>query len=1051
MKTVYPATIALFIISMVFTAQKAGSAEMNDWENPAVFNINKEEPHTTLIPYDGSKSAMTGNRFKSPYLKLLNGDWKFNWVRKPEDRPKDFFTSGYDDSEWSTIQVPGSWQLQGFGIPIYVNVRYPFKPDPPHIPHEYNPVGSYRTGFTVPGDWDGRRVFLLFEGVKSAFYLWINGEKVGYSQGSMTPAEFDITNFIRPGKNLLAAEVYRWSDGSYLECQDFWRLSGIYRDVYLFSTPQVHIRDFAVRTEIDKRYRNAVLEVDVDVRNYTNRSQGKYQVEMELFDGSKSVFRAVKKTFSTGRLGDTAITMKKAVKNPKKWSAEQPNLYTLVLRLNDQYGKTIEIESCTVGFRKVEIKNGQLLVNGMAIYFKGVDRHEHDPDHCRTLGIDSMVNDIRLMKQFNINAVRTSHYPNDPRWYDLCDQYGIYLIDEANIESHGIGYDPDKTLGNKPEWMDAHIDRTRRMVERDKNHPSVVIWSLGNEAGDGVNFEATSAWIHENDPSRPVHYERAEEKPHTDIVCPMYARIEQIEAYAKKPQSRPLILCEYAHAMGNSVGNLQDYWDVIEKYPVLQGGFIWDWVDQGLRKRHSDGTEFWAYGGDYGDTPNDGNFCCNGLVSPDRIPHPSLYEVKKVYQYIKAEPDNLLSGTVIITNKHHFTGLDDYVMHWSLLSDGIVQQSGKMKGLDIAPGSRKTITLPYELPEPEPGNEYYLNISFVSGDEAPLVPKGHEVAWNQFKLPVQAPSPFLTDSDIPGIKTSESPEAITITGRNFMIEIDKNLGTIGSLEFQGTEILKTGPMPHFWRAPIDNDIGNKMPDRLDIWRHAGSLMTVRNVKVDTESHNVVTVIFEANLPSVASPYIVSYTVYGTGDIVVSNRFEPGMQLPTLPRYGMQMTVNGSMDTMTWYGRGPHESYWDRKTGARVGVYEGSVDDQFVHYVRPQENGNKTDVRWISLSNGNGKGLLVVGIPLLSVSAHHYTTSDLESAGHPFDLNRRDNITLNIDYRQTGVGGDDSWGARPHPKYRLEPKVYSYSYRLRPFDTNVETPAHLAKHVYGKNN
>jgi len=750
MKTGYPATIALLIITIFFTAQKADSTESNDWENPAVFDINKEEPHTTLVPYESLQKAMVGDRFASPYLKLLNGDWKFNWVRKPEDRPKEFYSSGYDDSEWNMIQVPSSWQLQGYGIPIYMNVRYSFKPDPPRIPNDYNPVGSYRTRFTVPADWDGRRVFLLFEGVKSAFYLWINGEKVGYSQGSMTPAEFDITDLIRPGENLLAAEIYRWSDGSYLECQDFWRLSGIYRDVYLYSTPQVHIRDFAVRTELDKRYRNAVLEVDVYVRKYTNSSEGKYHVEMELFDGSKSVFRTVKKAFSASNAGDTTITLKKTVKNPKKWSAEHPNLYTLV---------------------------------GKAIYLKGVNRHEHDPVHCRTLDIDSMVNDIRLMKQFNINAVRTSHYPNDPRWYDLCDQYGIYLIDEANIESHGMGYDPDITLGNRPKWMNAHLDRTKRMVERDKNHPSIIIWSLGNEAGDGINFEATSTWIHENDPSRPVHYEQAKERPHTDIVCPMYARIEQIEAYAKKPQNRPLILCEYAHAMGNSVGNLQDYWYVIEKYPVLQGGFIWDWADQGIRKRHSDGTDFWAYGGDfgdapsYGDAPSDGNFCCNGLVSPDRIPHPSLYEVKKVYQYIKTEPVDLLAGTVKIINKHHFTALDAYEMHWSLSSDGAVQQSGKVNGLDIEPGASKMITLPYDLPEPKSGTEYWLTINFVSGDETPLVPKGHEVAWDQFKLPVDGLSTSsLKVSDMSKLDVDESPEAVTITGHNFMIEIDKKTG-----------------------------------------------------------------------------------------------------------------------------------------------------------------------------------------------------------------------------------------------------------------------------------
>ncbi|HUU29895.1 MAG TPA: glycoside hydrolase family 2 TIM barrel-domain containing protein [archaeon] len=1038
---------SIVLLSLLCIIGQARAQESHDWENPEMIGQNKEPAHVTLVPYQDTETALRGDRSASPFFKLLNGTWKFFWVKKPAERPEDFYRDDYDVSRWDEITVPGQWQLQGYGIPVYLNQPYEFKKNPPFIQNDYNPVGSYRTEFAIPADWKDREVFLVFEGVKSAFYLWINGRKAGYSQGSMTPAEFDITGYLREGRNSLSVEVYRWSDGSYLECQDFWRLSGIYRDVYLFSTPRVHVRDFWARTDLDDSYRDALLKVSVKVKNYSADQDGAYKVELNLLDSANRPVsgKILLKEAEIPRKDEVALEFEQKVNNPAKWSAEQPNLYTLLVILKDPADRVIEVQRCRVGFRRVEIRDGQLLVNGVPILIKGVNRHEHDPDRGRAISRELMVKDIQLMKQFNINAVRTSHYPDDPKWLDLCDEYGIYLIDEANIESHGIGYDPDKTLANKPEWKKAHLDRTVRMVERDKNHPSVIIWSLGNEAGDGPNFEATSAWIHQRDPSRPVQYERAELRPHTDIYCPMYARIEEIEAYASRPQKRPLIMCEYAHAMGNSVGNLKDYWDVIEKYPQLQGGFIWDWVDQGLRKKNEEGQEFWAYGGDFGDYPNDGNFLINGLVFPDRVPHPSLYEVKKVYQYIKVKPVDLTKGAVEIFNNYDFSSLDFVEATWELKADDLVLQSGVLPKLNLGPHQSRKIRIPFQKPEIKPGTEYWLNLSFARSQASPLVPEGHEVAWEQFALPFAAIESTPVDmKDLPALQLAESPGQAEVKGQDFSVVIDKENAMLISYRYRGQELIKRGPVPNFWRAPIDNDRGNGMPDRLGVWRKAGEIRQVRKVAVKKVSPKLVRVEAAVYLPAVQADYELSYSIFATGDLVVSNSFNPGREQPDMPRYGMRMTIPGEFSSFTWYGRGPHETYQDRKSGARVGIYSGTVDEQLVPYVRPQENGNKTDVRWVALTNDQGVGLLAVGMPLLSVSAQHYTMQDFEKAGHPFELSRRDDITLNLDYKQMGVGGDDSWGALPHPEYRLPVKPYSYSFRLRPFSYGEISPFELSK-------
>ena len=1033
-------------------------AGVPDWENPEVFGRNKEPGHCTLMPYPGIARALEGTREASPYYKLLNGNWKFKWVERPADRPCGFYKLNYDVSHWREIPVPSNWELQGYGIPTYTNAAYPFspvEPKPPSIPHDDNPVGSYRTEFEIPSSWGGRQVFLHFDGVRSAFYLWINGKEVGYSQGSMTPAEFNITKYLRKGENVLAAEVYRYSDGSYLEDQDAWRLSGIYRDVYLFSTPEVHLRDFFVRSELDEQYCDATVKVTARVRNYSGKDAKSHKIEVTLlgadgrFVGSAPLLADESGVIDAG--AESVIEMEAEVARPQKWSAETPYLYKVVLTLKDSKGKVVEVEQCNFGFREVELKDGQMLVNGKAILIKGVNRHEHDPDHGRAIPFSRMLEDIKLLKQNNINAVRTSHYPDDPKWYDLCDRYGLYLIDECNLETHGVIKELPKDV---PEWKAACMDRMARMVERDKNHPSIIIWSLGNESGYGTTHIAMADYAREYDPTRLVHFMDHEDKmadlAASDIVCPMYATIEKIEEYARTERPEPLIQCEYAHAMGNSVGNLQDYWDVIEKYKQLQGGFIWDWADQGLRKKTTGGREFWAYGGDYGDIPNDNNFCCNGIVQPDRKPNPSLYEVKKVYQYIKVEPVDLAGGRVRIRNKYDFVSLDFVNVFWELAVDGEVVQKGELAKISPGQQEEQEVTVPFRKPELEAGAEYWLKITFSLAKDTLWAQKGHVVAWDQFKLPFDVPEvPTVDVNAMPELELKETEGNITVTGKDFKLTLAKenywtrynnywtryNKGAIKSFKYQDKELISTPMVPNFWRVPIDNDRGNGMPERLSVWRRAGEDRTVHEITAERFRPQVVRIVVKASLPAGNCDYQNVYIIYGSGDVVVESslRKPEGIDLPNIPRFGMQMEMPEEFSTMRWYGRGPQESYWDRKTGAAVGVYGGSVEEQTHDYVRPQENGNKTDVRWVALTNKDGTGLLAIGMPLLSVSAWPYTMQDLERARRVHELRQRDTITVNLDYKQMGVGGDDSWGAKTHPEYTLPAGDYSYSFRLRPYN------------------
>jgi len=1033
---------------------------VNDWENPQVVGRNKEPAHVPLMPYPAAEAALAGDRSRSPYFKLLSGEWEFHWSPNPASAPQDFYRE--DLGTWETITVPGNWELQGYGVAIYTNVQYPFPADDlPRVPHDDNPVGSYRTRFTVPESWDGRQVLLVFEGVDSAFYLWVNGEMVGYSQDSRLPAEFDVTTYVRPGENTLAVRMYRWSDGSYLEDQDHWRLSGIHRDVYLVAVPGVHVRDVWVRTELDENYQDAVLRVSAQIRNYRHRDAVGCVVEVELFDTGANLQICKSARAISVRAGDeVTLEMEQAVAGPEKWSAENPYLYTLLVTLKDPAGDVLEVQSCRVGFRQVELRDGQMLVNGVPVVIKGVNRHDHDPDGGKAVTVDSMVEDIRLMKQFNLNAVRTSHYPNDPRWYDLCDEYGLYVFDEANIETHGVW----DRLTRDPEWKTAFMERMARMVERDKNHPCVVVWSLGNESGYGLNHEAIADWVHRRDPTRPVHYESAtswrtytgpEDAPCIDFVSVMYPSVDKIVEMAQTPgETRPLVMCEYAHAMGNSVGNLKEYWEAIEAHRRLVGGFVWDWVDQGIRQVTDDGVEWFAYGGDFGDEPNDGNFCINGVVFPDREPQPALWEVKKVSEPVRVEAVDLLAGRVRIVNRHHFSDLSGLDVSWTLSADDQVLQAGRLSRLGTPAGASETVTIPFDKPAVEPGVEYWLTVGFTLAQATRWADAGHEVAWAQFKLPIDLPAgPALGIGDMPELEVKESEGTIRLRGPEFDLVFDRQDGAISSWQYRGAELVQRGPALNVWRAPTDNDEGPQWnPDLVlaNKWRAAGLDRLRHQVKRVTLNQLKPQVVLILVRSFVCAPDHTdgfdceyTYTIYGSGDVLVDIRVVPGRSLPPLPRVGVQMTLPGGFEDLAWYGRGPHETYVDRKTGARVGVYTGTVDDQYVPYIVPQENGNKTDVRWVALTNEDGVGLLVVGRPSLEVSAHHFRAQDLAQARHTYELERRKEITFNLDYRQSGLGGA-SCGPGTLPQYLIRPEEIHFSLRLRPFSRGQDSPMRLSK-------
>ena len=1014
--------------------------------NPKLTSINREPARSTFTSYVTEADAVINDRKNGTFRLSLNGKWKFHYVETFADRPTDFMMDRVDASRWPDINVPGNWELQGFGTPIYVNQPYEFcssgyppywdKPNPPYVPQEWNPTGTYRREFTLPGDWDDKEIFLSADGVRGAAFYYLNGKFVGMSKDAKTPARFNVSAIAKKGKNVIAIQIHRFSDANYLECQDFWRISGIERDIYLYAQPQIHLTDFKVESPLDENYRNGILKVKVQFTNESGQNSP-FVVGYRLLDKNDQQI-AQSSTQVSGDQTEVEFT-KKTIQEPLQWTAETPNLYTLVVSLKRPNGDVIEATSCKVGFRTVEIKDKQLLVNGQPILVKGVNYHEHNENTGHYVSEELMKKDFELWKRYNVNTVRTCHYPQQERFYELCDEYGIYVIDEANIESHGMGYDlrVGGTLGNNPLFMNAHLDRTMNMYERDKNHPSVIIWSLGNEAGNGLNFYVTYNTLKTLD-SRPIQYERALLEWNTDIYCPMYASPSYLEKYARnKEMTRPLILCEYAHAMGNSLGNFQDYWDLIYKYDQLQGGFIWDWVDQTFAIKDENQRDIWAFGGDMGfvGVVNDSNFCANGLVAADRTPHPHIYEVKKVLQYIHFEPLAFTPNKIKVTNWHDFIGLEGYTLRWAVECDGKTVQNGEMDFPKIAPRNSANIELPLKA-LPADGKEYFLTLRAFTKHEAPLVPKGHEVAIEQWELP-SAPSAKTVQPVEGTLTVDRNNETLTVKGNNFQVAFSTRNGEMTELNYTGKNLIKEGLQPNFWRPLTDNDIPNGHLIRCGTWRNAGRDAKLQNIEV-AEAGQTATVTATYRMEEQDADLQTLYKITPDGKVQVTMHFTPGKKpLSEMPRLGMRMILPAEYEMMTWLGRGPQETYADRKTGALIGLYNATVWEQYHPYVRAQETANHCDVRWVALRNATGEGLLVVGEEPLSVSAWNFPMEDIEyrpsqmERRHGGSIQKKDMIWLNIDHKQMGVGGDNTWGAQVHPEYTITPHEWKYSFTLAP--------------------
>lgn len=1234
------------LLSLVLAGSVLAGFLPSDWENQAIFRINKEDAHAIKMPFPDAGGALKLPRLESPWCQMLNGEWKFHWVGHPDQRPLDFFKADFNDSAWKTIPVPANVELHGYGIPIYTNINYPFKKDPPRVmgepPGDFttrrdrNPVSSYRRTFDLPADWAGRRTTITFNGVASAFYLWINGEKVGYSQDSRTPAEFDITKFVKPAGNMVAVEVYRFSDGSYLEDQDFWRMSGIFRDVYLTSSPPLDLRDFEITAGLGADHTKGSLTIKTWTINHSANPQP-FTVEASL-RGDDGKELASQKIAGTAAAGQQAEGTAQAVGlDIQPWTAETPRLYQLLLTLKDAAGKPSAHYATKIGFRTSEVKDGQLLINGKPILIKGVNRHDFHHLTGQYITEAAMREDLDAMKRLNINAVRTSHYPNDPRFLELCDEYGFYVISEANIESHGMGYDKE-SLAKDPSWGPAHLDRIRNMVEAFKNHPSVILWSMGNEAGDGVNFVECSKWIKQRDASRPVHYEQAGMKDHADLFTPMYYKIGGLAEWCrkeeKKPlaQQRPLIQCEYNHTMGNSAGGLEDYWALIKRERLLQGGFIWDWRDQGLLQTkpapvvvkdrspaglearltgefsatdgltkgkavvdaapalgltdtvtvvadvkagensgdamivgkgdtayalkmdsrgnleffiHSgvwisatapvpadwrgqwhrvagsydgkqvrlfiDGKEvaakaatgkidlnsypigvgadserggrnfngsirsvsihpqalaaaalapgaavaagalldmdftkaaraaeplkYFAYGGDFGDRPNDGNFCCNGVVHGDLRPNPHSVEVFHQYREIEATDCKATPGKLTLTVKNwfFFKDLRDYAATWTILKNGKSVQTGKFPAFTCAPQQTTTLTVPVPVAGLTPTDEYHLNVEFAQVADTRWAKAGFVVARDQFLLPWGKRDVAGHSSPVPAEMGADALRQI-VSGPGFRAVFDSQRGTLTSYQLAGREWL-AGPLTlNFWRPPTDNDRGNGMPGRCGAWRNAGLLATVTKMNAVLVDNATALLTYELAVPAGKSTAKVVYKVHGDGVIEVLASLKPEGKLPEIPRLGMQCQLAEANPTWTWFGRGPVENYRDRKAGYPVGIWQGEVSKLWFPYVEPQETANRTDIRWSTFTDGAGKGLKFEAMrtALLEMGAYPFLQSDLEGRLHPIDIPQRKLTTVHVGLGQMGVGGEDSWGARPLRKSEFAPDhEYSFQFRIRP--------------------
>lgn len=1033
--------IILLSILAIF-ASVPSKAVVAEWENPEVFQINREPARSAYIPYADAESALIDDYSRSPWYLSLNGTWRFKWVPKPQDRVVDFYKTDFNDENWSLLPVPSNWELKGFGIPIYTNINYPFPKNPPFIDHKDNPVGSYRRSFELPAAWEKRHVYLYFEAGTSAMYIWVNGQKVGYTENTKSPAEFDVTSYVKKGKNLICVEVYRWSDGSYLEDQDFWRLSGIDRDVYLYSTGDVRIADFFARPGLDADYRHGNLEVDFQLKNQGKIPAGNYSVETILMDADKKIVMKNITKAGIDAASMKTVTVRQKVQSPHLWSSEKPYLYDLLMTLKDEKGKSIEVIAHKIGFRKVELKNGQLLVNGVRIMVHGVNIHEHHPVQGHYMTKEMMMEDIRKMKGMNINAVRCSHYPNNHLWVKLCDQYGLYLVDEANIESHGMGaelqtpFDKTKHPAYLPQWHAAHMDRIYSLVERDKNHSSIILWSLGNECGNGPVFLDAYKWIKQRDKTRLVQFEQADEKDNTDIICPMYPTIAHMKEYAGRQKvTRPYIMCEYSHAMGNSSGNFKEYWDIIRGSKNMQGGFIWDWVDQGFEVKDEIGRKYWAYGGDMGgqNYTHDENFCHNGLVFPDRTYKPGAYEVKKFYQDINFKAVNLNKGLISVENGFGFTNLDKYYFKYELLENGKLIKTGTFR-VEAAPQTQKQVKLELPATEAKNGFEYMLNVFAYTLDATELLPADYEVAREEFL--VEKSNYFvkaIADNTSSNIK--EMDDAYVMSNSGVELIISKVSGLITDFRMGDKACFKQLPVPNFWRAPTDNDFGNGMQVKSNVWRTVGMNTRLKNIQLKKVDGSA-SVIAELELKDVASTMTLEYRLFKDGSMSVDAHYKAGgIDLPEMPRFGMIMTLHNNLQNLKYYGRGPWENYHDRNFSSFLGIYNGKVSEQYVPYTRPQENGYKTDVRWLTLTDQEGRGIRIEGSQPLGISALHNYPYDFDPGlskkqQHSSDIVFRNEVVLCVDLAQRGVGGDNSWGALPHEQYLLKNKEYKFGFVVK---------------------
>ena len=1021
-------------------AMTANAQSFKEWQDPEINAVNRAPMHANYFAYESTEAAIKGIKEKSSNFMTLNGTWKFNWVPNADARPTDFWQPEFNDKGWNAMPVPGVWELNGFGDPIYVNVGYAwreqFRNNPPQVPTVNNHVGSYRREITVPAHWKGKEIIAHFGSVTSNMYLWVNGKYVGYSEDSKMEAEFNLTPYLKPGqKNLIAFQVFRWCDGTYLEDQDFFRYSGVSRDCYLYARGKKQIADIRITPDLDAQYQNGSLAINLTTK-------GRSEVELGLFDADNQPVV----TKSLNASGNISTTME--VASPNKWTAETPYLYTLRATLKEG-NKVLEVIPVKVGFRKVELKNAQILVNGQPILIKGANRHEMDPDGGYVVSRERMIQDIQMMKMFNLNAVRTCHYPDNNLWYELCDQYGLYVVAEANIESHGMGYGKN-TLAKREDYKKAHLERNQRNVQRCFNHPSVIIWSLGNEAGYGPNFEAAYDWVKAEDPSRAVQYEQAGTKGKTDIYCPMYAGYQWCENYSKDNKyQKPLIQCEYAHAMGNSQGGFKEYWDLVRKYPKFQGGFIWDFVDQSVRWPGKNGKMIYAYGGDFNRfDASDINFCNNGLISPDRVPNPHAYEVRHFYQNIWTTPANLKNGEINIFNEYFFRDLSAYYLEWEMLKDGKSVRCGRIDNLNVQP--QQTAKVKLNLGETDTEAEWLLNISYKLKNNEDLLPAGYTVAKEQLTLnPYKAPSMQLGNCELSNTETvapevQDNDRHYLIIGNDaFRIEFSRSNGYLTKYQIKGLDMIKEGAIlkPNFWRAPTDNDFGAHIHRKYVAWKNPE--IRLKSLKQRTENKQVI-VETAYEMPGVSAKLNLTYVINNEGAIKVTQKMttDKKAKVSNMFRFGMQMQMPRNFETIEYYGRGPIENYIDRNHCTDLGIYRQSVTEQFYSYIRPQENGTKTDIRWWRMINKAGNGIEVVAASPFSASALHYTIESLDEGwskqqGHSPEVEEADLTNLCIDKIQAGLGCVNSWGSIALPEYQVPYQDYEFTFILSPIQHCID--------------